>query len=225
MTSHMQNEIDSLKKNLLSLCAAVEAQAEKAVRALLDRNAALAEEVEQGDEDIDRREVEVEEECLRVLVLYQPVAHDLRFVVSALKINNDLERIVDFAVNISHKAAALAVEPDMQYPVDVATMWSKVQRMLRESLDAMVKGDVDLAREVCLRDEEVNQMKRGARLKIEELVSQDPQANRRLLRLMAACRNLERIADLATNIAEDVIYLVEGRIMRHSIEDESSEHD
>jgi phosphate transport system protein len=218
----MQSEIDKLKRELLSLCAAVEAQVEKAVRALLTRDAALAEEVEEGDDIIDQREVEVEEDCLRVLVLYQPVAVDLRFVVSVLKINNDLERIGDLAVNIAHKAAALAAEPDMEFPVDVAAMWSKTHSMLRDSLDAMVKADVALAKDVCLRDDEVDKMKRNARIKIEELVSEDPQANRRLLRLAAACRNLERIADLATNIAEDVIYLAEGRVMRHNIEDDAS---
>ncbi len=218
MSVHLQNEIDHLKKSLLSLCAAVEAQAEKAVRALLNRDAELADEVEQGDEEIDRREVEVEEECLRVLALYQPVANDLRLVVSALKMNNDLERIGDLAVNIAHKAAALAAESDRELPVDVTAMWSRTQGMLRDSLDAMVNLDVELAKDVCGRDDEVNRMKRDARVKIEKLISEDPQANRCLLRLMAACRNLERMADLATNIAEDVIYLVEGRIIRHTSE-------
>jgi phosphate transport system protein len=218
MSVHLQNEIDKLKKSLLSLCASVEAQVEKAVRALLNRDAQLADEVEQGDEEIDRREVEVEEECLRILALYQPVANDLRFVVSALKINNDLERIGDQAVNIAHKAAALSAEPDRELPVDVTAMWSRTQGMLRDSLDAMVNLDVELAKDVCGRDDEVNRMKHDARVKIEKLVSQDPKANLCLLRLMAACRNLERIADLATNIAEDVIYLVEGRIIRHTSE-------
>jgi phosphate transport system protein len=222
MVSHLQNEIDKLKLALLSLCAAVEGQVEKSVRALLTRDARLAEQVEQNDQDIDRREVDVEEECIRVLVLYQPVANDLRLVVSALKINNDLERIGDLAVNIAHKATALAAEPDMDFPVDVSGMWSRTQAMLRDSLDAMIKGDVALARDVCLRDEEVNRMKREARLKIEELLTQNPEGNRRLLRVMAACRNLERIADLATNIAEDVIYLAEGRIVRHSVKEEKS---
>jgi phosphate transport system protein len=222
MTSQLHAEIEKLKGHLLSLCGAVEAQTEKAVKALLDRNAGLAREVVPRDQDIDRREVEVEEECVRVLVLYQPVANDLRFVVSALKINNDLERIGDLAVNIAHKAIALADSPVEEFPVDVTAMWAKTQHMLRDSLDAMVKMDVDLARDVCLRDDEVDRMKREARETIESLVSQDPEANRCLLRLMAACRNLERIADLATNIAEDVIYLAEGRIIRHSVEDEAA---
>ena len=221
MVSHLQNEIDKLKTGLLTLCAAVEAQVEKAVRALLNRDAQLAEQVEQSDHDIDRREVDVEEECIRVLVLYQPVAHDLRLVVSALKINNDLERIGDLAVNIAHKAAALAAEPYLDFPVDVAAMWSKTQGMLRDSLDAMVKADVALARDVCLRDDEVDRMKHAAREKIESLLSQDQAHNRRLLRLMAACRNLERVADLAMNIAEDVIYLAEGRIVRHILDEPS----
>lgn len=216
MSVHFQNEIDKLKKSLLSLCATVESQVEKAVRSLLDRDAELAAEVERGDEEIDRREVELEEECLRLLALYQPVANDLRLVVAALKINNDLERIGDLAVNICHKAMSMAEAPELELPVDITAMGTRAQGMLRDSLDAMVNLDADLAKDVCGRDEEVNQMKRDARVKIEQLVAHDPATNRRLLRVMAATRNLERIADLATNIAEDVIYLVEGHIIRHS---------
>jgi phosphate transport system protein len=215
MAVHLQNEIDTLKKDLLTLCAAVEQQVEKAVRALLDGDAKLAEEVEQGDQEIDQQEVEVEEDCLRLLVLYQPVAGDLRLVIAALKINNDLERIGDLAVNIAHKAVSLAQEPAVEIPFDLPGMWSKTRAMLRDSLDAMVRADPRLAKDVCERDDEVDRIKHDARVRIEELIHRDPAATHRLLRLLAASRNLERIADCATNIAEDVIYMVNGRIIRH----------
>jgi phosphate transport system protein len=218
MSVQLQSEIDVLKKTLLTLCATVEEQVEKAVRALLERDAKLAEEVEHGDQEIDEQEVQVEEECLRLLVLYQPVAGDLRLVIAALKINNDLERIGDLAVNIAHKATALAQEEELEIPFDLPTMWSKTRAMLRDSLDAMVHADPKLAKDVCERDDEVDRIKREARTKIEELIHQDPDSAHRLLRLLAASRNLERIADCATNIAEDVIYMVNGRIIRHGRE-------
>ena len=219
MSVHLQREIERLKKNLLSLCAIVEDQVQLAVRALLDRDIETALAVEKRDADIDHREVEVEEECLKMLALHQPVAVDLRFIVAAMKINNDLERIGDLAVNIARKAASFADEPQMDIPFDIAGMWEKTQAMLRDSLDAMVNTDAVLAARVCARDDEVDQMKRQIRLAVEERIQHQPQNIRALLRLLAVSRNLERIADCATNIAEDVIYLAEGRIIRHGKED------
>ena len=143
------------------------------------------------------------------------MAADLRFIVSALKINNDLERIGDLAVNISRKARAVAAAPPIAIPFDLAGMSEKTQAMLRDSLDAMVNLDVKLASEVCGRDDEINRMKRDARHKAEEMICANPTQTGVLLRLLAVSRNLERIADLATNIAEDVIYLVDGKIIRH----------
>jgi phosphate transport system protein len=215
MSIHLQREIENLKKGLLSLCAVVEDQVQMAIQALLDRDAELAREVERRDADVDRREIEVEEECLKMLALYQPVAGDLRLIIAALKINNDLERIGDLAVNIARKAAAFAGEPPMEIPFDIAGMWEKVQAMLRDSLDALVNMDVALAKSVCVRDDEVDRMKHETREGIEELIRRDPGRVRPLLRLAAVSRNLERIADCATNIAEDVIYMAEGKIVRH----------
>jgi phosphate transport system protein len=215
MPIHLQREIENLKKQLLSLCAVVENQVQAAIQALLERNAELARDVERRDAEVDRREIEVEEECLKTLALYQPVAVDLRLIVAALKMNNDLERIGDLAVNIARKAAAFAAEPPMEIPFDVAGMWEKTQAMLRDSLDALVNMDVALARSVCVRDDEVDRMKHETRERIEELIRRDPERVRPLSRLSAVARNLERIADCATNIAEDVIYMAEGKIVRH----------
>lgn len=215
MSVHLHRALDKLKQDLLSLCALVEDQTQRAVRALLDRDLQSAKEVQRRDAEIDQREVEVEEDCLRVLALYQPVAGDLRFIVAALKINNDLERIGDLAVNIARKAASFATLTPMEIPFDLAGMWRKTQAMLRDSLDSLVNLDVALAENVCLRDDQVDRCKRNIRLKCTEMIRQDPELTPALLTLMAASRNLERIADQATNIAEEVIYMVEGKIVRH----------
>ncbi len=215
MSVHLQREIERLKKNLLSLCALVEEQVQMAVRALLERDPELARRVEHCDLEIDHREVEVEEECLKALALHQPVASDLRFIVSAMRMNSDLERIGDLAVNIAHKAVTIAAQAPMPIPFDLAAMWQKTQRMLRDSLDALVNLDARLAHDVCARDNEVDQLKHANRRTAERLMQENPSQIPVLLNLLAVSRNLERIADHATNIAEDVIYMVEGRIIRH----------
>ena len=217
MSVHLQREIDRLKKRLLSICALVEEQVEAAVRSLTTRDAALAREVERRDAEIDQREVEVEEDCLKVLALYQPVAIDLRLIVAALKINNDLERIGDMAVNIAHKGITVAGLPLTEIPFDLDGMWEKTQIMLHDSIDALVNMDPHLANVVCGRDDEVDIFKREIRLKALELIAQNPSRVEFYLNLMAVARNLERIADLATNIAEDVIYMAEGQIVRHGL--------
>lgn len=215
MSVHLQKAIDKLKRDLLSLCALVQEQVQMAVRALLDRDEPGAREVEHRDWQVDQREVELEEECLKVLALHQPVAGDLRLLVAALKINNDLERIGDLAVNIARKAVTFASQPPMQIPFDLAGMGNRTQAMLRDSLDALVNLDAKLAYSVCARDDEVDQMKHTIRRRAEEMIREDPSRTASLLTLMAVSRNLERIADHATNIAEDVIYMVEGKIIRH----------
>jgi phosphate transport system protein len=215
MSIHLQREIEKLNKHLLSLCAVVEDQVQTAIEAFLQRDEDLALEVERRDTDVDSREVEVEEECLKMLALYQPVATDLRLIVAVLKINNDLEQIGDLAVNIARKAAAVAVEPPLDIPFDIAGMWEKVQAMLRDSLDSLVNTNAQLAETICARDDEVDRMKHAMRLRIETAAREEPERMGRLLKFMAVCRNLERIADYSVNIAEDVIYLVNGAIVRH----------
>lgn len=216
MSVHLQREIEQLKKNILALCAIVEEQVQDAVRALLDRNVELAQKVEGRDSEIDRREVEVEEECLKILALHQPVAIDLRFIVSALKINNDLERIGDLAVNVSKKAVSFSNESSMEITYDIAGMWEKTQSMLRDSIDSLINMNSELATEICVRDDEVDRIKHEIRAGVEEQIRREPENVRPLLKLLAVSRNLERIADCATNISEDVIYMVEGRIVRHN---------
>ena len=217
MSVHLQREIDRIKRSLLSLCAMVEDQVQLAVSAFLERDEDLAKTVERRDAQIDEREVEVEEECLKTLALHQPVAIDLRFVVAALKIDNDLERIGDLAVNIARKAAAFANEAPLDVPFDIASMSEKTQAMLRDALDALVNLDEGLARNVCARDDEIDLIKHDFRVRIEEMIRRDPAKTASLLRLLAVTRNLERIADCATNIAEDVIYMIEGKIIRHGL--------
>ncbi len=215
MSIHLQREIEKLKKRLLSLCAVVEDQVQMAIEAFLRRDEGLALDVERRDTDVDQREVEVEEECLKMLALYQPVATDLRLIVAVLKINNDLEQIGDLAVNIARKAAAVAAEPPLDISIDIAGMWEKVQAMLRDSLDALVNTNTRLAESVYARDDEVDRMKHEMRMKIETATRRQPELMSRLLKFMAVCRNLERIADYSVNIAEDVIYMVNGAIVRH----------
>jgi phosphate transport system protein len=215
MSVHLQREIDKLKKSLLSLCTLVEDQVQMAVQAVLNRDEAIAREVVDRDLKIDHLEVEVEEECLKTLALHQPVAADLRLIISALKINNDLERIGDMAVNIARKAIGLAAESPVELTFDLTQMWSKTHAMLRDSLDSLVNMDYALADAVCARDDEIDAMKRTVRIEVEDRIRREPEKVKQYLKLLAISRNLERVADLATNIAEDVIYLAQGKIIRH----------
>ncbi|MGO9113931.1 MAG: phosphate signaling complex protein PhoU [Thermoguttaceae bacterium] len=215
MSIHLQREIDKIKRDLLLICSIVEEQVQKAVRALFDRDTKLVQEVQMMDEDVDWREINLEEECLKTLALHQPVAINLRQLIAALKINNDLERIGDMAVNIARKAAALATETAIEIPSDFADMGEQTQAMLRKSLDALVQMDAALARNVCVCDDRVDQLKKQIREQIEQKIRQYPERIGSMLRLLSVSRNLERIADCAVNIAEDVIYMVDGRIVRH----------
>ena len=215
MSVHFQREISKLKQQVLSLCTMAEGQVEKAVRAVQSRDDELAEEVERLDEEIDLREIEVEEECLKTLALYQPVAGDLRFVVSTLKINHDLERIGDLAVNIARKVRGLVLDPPPEISCDLGLMCEKTQCLLRDSIDSLVSLNAADAAAICSRDDEIDYLKSTIRKEVEAAIRRWPDKVNSFLRLLAVSRNLERIADLATSIAEDVVYLVEGRIMRH----------
>ncbi|MBM4090874.1 MAG: phosphate signaling complex protein PhoU [Planctomycetes bacterium] len=219
MSLHLQRAMEHLRSQLLSLCTLVEEQSEGAVRALMERDPQLAEVVEKRDAAVDQCEVAIEEECLKTLALYQPVAIDLRFVVAVLKMNNDLERIGDLAVNIARKAAAFAQLPPMPIPFDLPGMWAKTRSMLRDSIQSLVNHDAVLAHSVCLRDDDVDRLKRQIRKKAAEMMANHPTHTSALLTLMAVSRNLERIADHATNVAEDVLYMVQGRIVRHETTD------
>lgn len=218
MSVHLLREIEVVKKRMLSLGAAVEDQVRKSVEAILKRDARLADEVIRADMEIDHAEVDIEEECLKLLALYQTVAGDLRFIVAILKMNNDLERIGDLAVNIAERAQFLAnLEPD-EPPFDLKGMALKAQVMLKKSLDSMVNRDPLLAYEVCAADEEVDNANRQAYSLLVEAVQERPARLKTLIHHFTALRQIERIADHATNMAEDVIYMLQGDIIRHSPE-------
>jgi phosphate transport system protein len=182
---------------------------------VMRRNEQLAQQVAEGDDEIDEMEVEVEEDCLKILALYQPVAIDLRFVVAVLKMNNDLERMADTAVNIAKRAEYLAQYPHIDLPPSLVEMTQKVQAMVKQSLDALVQGDAALARKVCGADREVNKLNRAMHRRIQQEIREHPDQVERLIHTLSVSRHLERIGDLATNVAEDVIYTVEGEIVRH----------
>jgi len=222
MTVHMKREIDRLKQMLMSLCEVVEENLRQAVKSIKERDAKLAEKVIGMDLQIDRMEVDMEEECLKILALYQPVAIDLRFIITALKINNDLERIGDLAVNLAEHSTFLAGQQQTDVPFDFDEMTEKTELMLRKSLDALVKMDSKLAYEVCADDDEIDAMDRQMQLVMQNAVHTHPEQTECLMHLRSASGHLERVADHATNIAEDVIYMIEGRIVRHKAEDYKS---
>jgi len=217
MSQHFLREIDTLKKKILTVGAVVEERIAQAITAVVKHDAALAQRVAEGDDEIDEMEVEVEEDCLKILALYQPVAIDLRFVVAVLKMNNDLERMADTAVNIARRAEYLAQYPQVDLPPSLAEMTQKVQAMVQQSLDALVHGDTALARKVCMADREVDQLNRAMHVRIQQEIREHPDQVERLIHTLSVSRHLERIGDLATNVAEDVIYTVEGEIVRHRI--------
>jgi phosphate transport system protein len=215
MQQHLHREIEKLKTMLLSLGTDVEENVYRAVKALDERDAALAEQVIGGDGQVDRFEVYLEEECLKILALHQPVAIDLRFVIAVLKINNDLERIGDLAVNIAERARFLAGRDALDVPFDFMGMADKTRAMLKKALDALVNMDPRMARDVCAADDEVDALNREMYGRIQKSMQQHPDRIDGLINYLGVSRYLERIADHATNIAEDVIYMVDGDIVRH----------
>ena len=218
MSTHLRRALDELTTRISSLAAFVEEGVQKAVTSVVERDGDLARSVVDFDPSIDAMEVDVEEECLKILALHQPVANDLRFLVTVLKVNNDLERIGDLAANIAGQGAFLAGEEPLAVPYDLSGMASKVQRMLRMSLDALTGTDVGLARAVREADDEVDAIDREMYSDIRRAIAGNPDRMEALIRFQRVSQALERIADLATNIAEDVIYMVEGEIIRHTTE-------
>lgn len=222
MARNIQTEIDKLKKRILYLGTEVEENVQRAVKSLIQRDKELASEVVEKDIEIDRIEIDVEEECLRVLALHQPVAGDLRFLVTVLKINNDLERIGDLAAKIADKVLLLskidavkASAKGIQIPDIFEDMYEKTIWMLKKCLDAFVNEDSDLAYKVCLTDDEVDDAKRIIREQLEEIIQKDPSQQVYLAKVLGVARCLERIGDHCTNIAEDLIYMMQGKIIRH----------
>jgi phosphate transport system protein len=216
MAKYLIRELDKIKKKILSLGALVEERVRIASAAVDNRDAAIAQKIIDTDWEIDEMEVEVEEECLKILALHQPVAVDLRFIVTVIKINNDLERIGDQAVNIAERVLTISKRPEMDFVFDYLPMAEKAEAMLKMSLDALVNMDVDLALKVVTMDDEVDAIKTLAYDRIKEAIKAKPERVGSLINLLLISRHLERLADHATNIAEEVIYLIEGEIVRHA---------
>ena len=208
--------MDVLKQKILFVGTLVEEAIAKAVSALIKRDRNLARSVIDEDDEIDRMEVDVEEEVLKILALYHPVAADLRFVIAALKINNDLERMGDLAQNIAKRVVFLTKCEQFDLPVEFRNMATKTQAMVKQCLDALVNSDPELARRVRDADDEVDELRREIQDQITRQIELHPDRAECLLRLTSVARHLERLADMATNVAEDVIYMVDGEIVRHS---------
>ena len=215
MSIHLHRDLENVQRRILALASTVEQIVEKAIRAVFDRDPVGAQEVMEGDTAIDLGENEIEEECLKILALHQPVASDLRCVAAILKINTDLERMVDLAVNIAERAHALTRRPEVPIPATFRQMTDLTNMMVRDSLDAFLNLNTELAKRVCRLDDEVDRQNQEIIDQVIRYMKLSPDNVDPGLLLFSASRHLERIADHDTNIAEDVVYLVEGKIVRH----------
>ena len=218
MGKHLQRELTVLKKKFLKLSTVVEELLVQSIKAFEDMDQEKAKEVIEKGKEVDVLEIELEEECLKTLALYQPMASELRFVVSMLKINSDLERIGDLAENISERVVFLADKEKVEIEVDYLDMMANVLTMLKKSLDAFVNMDAELAKEVCSLDKIVDDYRRDIFNYVADNIQASNTPAKNMLNMLSISRYLERIADHITNVAEDVIYLVEGEIIRHSPE-------
>jgi phosphate transport system protein len=215
MAKHLEKELERLKKLIYSLSARIDENLELAVKSFQENDIELARKVIADDRNIDEMEVEVEEECLKALALYQPVAIDLRFIIAVMKLTSDLERIGDLAADIAKNGISINQAAKPKIPLDLHQMTYLVKTIVRKSLDALVKIDPYLAREVIKDDEEINAMKAEMKDEIVAALKREPEHAESLITLLAVTHRLERIGDHASNIAEDVIYMVEAEIVRH----------
>lgn len=215
----LESELAAIKNKVLGVGTLVEEVFRDAVLSVERLDADLAQKTIDADEKIDRAEVEVEEACLHVLATQQPVATDLRFLVGVLKVNNDLERVGDLAVNIAERAQFLTRLDPVQAPFDFREMAEKTRKMLKGCLDALVQRDVNAARRVVAADDEVDAMNRDMYAKVHRAIQADPAKVDSYLQYLSVSRHLERVADYCTNVAEDVVYMVTGQIIRHRPEE------
>jgi phosphate transport system protein len=216
MERRLDQDLERVRQLLLKMGGMVEGMVAKATQALLDRSHQLCTEVIAGDRDVDQLEIEIDELCHLILATKQPAAVDLRFLVAVMKINSDLERIGDSAVNIAQSAEQLNDQPPLKPYIDLPHLSELVQNMVRKALDAFVRRDARMATEVCQSDDAVDGLYKQLFRELLTYMIEDPKTVSRALHLLLISRNMERIADHATNIAEDVIYYVEGRDIRHS---------
>jgi phosphate transport system protein len=215
MAEYLHRQLQQLKDEIVYVGALVETALAKSIMALRNRDSQLAREVIDADAQIDGMEVTVERDCLNVLALHQPVALDLRFVVAVLKINNDLERIGDLAKNIAKRVLSISNAPTIVIPTEFAEMAGLAQAMVKQSLDALVTANVALARQVRSNDDEVDALRDQIEATVMAEITRQPDLTGKLLKVASVARHLERLADMATHIAEEVIYMVEGSIVRH----------
>ncbi len=218
MSQHLQKDIEALKGKVIAMGGMVEDRVYQATMSIINRDIPLAQAVINGDTEVDTIEVAIEEECLKLLALYQPVAVDLRFIVAVLKINNDLERVGDLAVNIAERSAFLATQDPFEFPFNLQDMAEKTEAMLTRSIDALVNLDIKEAYLIRSEDDQIDAYNREMYVRIKEDFKNQPENFNSLLHAASIGRHLERIADHATNIAEEVIYLVKAQIVRHKPE-------
>ncbi|MGA2222157.1 MAG: phosphate signaling complex protein PhoU [Verrucomicrobiia bacterium] len=218
MERHFDQELAELKEALLRMASLAEQDVAQALKALVQRDGVLAKRVDADDRLLDQLEVEIDDRCIKLLALRQPIAKDLRFIAMGMKISNDLERIGDEAVNIAHRTEELNKEPPLKPLVDIPRMAEIVRGMIRDALDAFVYEKPDVARQVVTRDEDVDKLNRQLHRELTSFMIEDPHTITRALNLMNVAHNLERIGDHATNIAEEIVYLYEARDIRHQKE-------
>ena len=219
---HFHDQLDELKRRLLLMSERAESLVDLAVEALLRRDASKAEAVLAGDRDVDRLEVEVEAMAVELLALQQPMARDLRFLISAIKASADLERVGDHAVNIAQSALRIVADKSNITPdVAIEEMARRARQMLGQAIDAFVRADGGLGRAVCLMDDEVDKLNDELFRIVVTYILEDPKTISMAIELLLVGRNLERVADLSTNIGEDAVYLAEGKQIKHHLEDQT----
>jgi len=218
---HLDEDLNLLKEKLLIMASLAESMIHKAVKSLVEKEESYFKQVKEEENKVNHLEIEIDELCLKLLALKQPMATDLRFITSAMKINSNLERIGDLAINIIERAAFLLKQPQLKPLIDIPRMADLAQKMVKDSLDAFIKKDADLARSVLKRDDEIDDLKNQIFRELLTFMLSDQSTIPRALELILVSRHLERIGDHATNIAEDVIYLVQGKDIRHHIEEEN----
>jgi phosphate transport system protein len=217
MQRHFDEELTQLKEQILRMGSLVEQQVQGAIQALVDRDSALAGRVIQNDRQVNTMDVEVDENCIRLLALHQPTARDLRFITTAMKISTELERMSDLAENICERAIELNEEPQLKPYIDIPRMANWGLKMVKESLDAFVHRDAGLARKVCADDDFVDDLTEQLFRELLSFMMENPATISRAIRLTFIAKYIERISDHATNVAELVVYLVEGKIIRHTL--------
>ena len=219
MERHFDEALKQLKEKLLRMSSLVEEAIGTSIKALIDRNAELAYKVIKSDDAVNMLEIEIDDLCLKLLALYQPTAGDLRFITSTMKINNDLERIGDLGVNIGQRTLDLLKVPPLRSRIVIPKMAAASQAMLKDSLNAFVNKDSKLAYEVCKRDDEVDDLNHEIFMELLKANPEDQKPVERVIDLVLVAKNLERVADHSTNICEDIIYMVDGKVIKHHITD------